>query len=395
MMPHSSRTIDRYGFSLIEAVTTLAIIAILSVGLVSIASSALRITQEQTTSNSLTKLREGVQGTPVVVSQDARTLFGYVGDMGNVPLVIEDLWDRGSQPAFAFDQVTMVGAGWNGPYLETDVVEYIDALGLDAWGNDFFYDTTPYVDPTLGLTVLGKLASLGPDRALDSEDDLTVLFLEPQIVSQVQGFVLDPLGQFLAGVDVVANFPANGTLTTASTTTDPFGFYSIDDVPYGNRSLTPEATLVVSPGTAQTTSGSGDDVEVYIQNLSANDVSFDELTVEWFVAPPAYLTRLRLDNTNIYNDNNPRLASGTLLSFATWTLEGSGVTIPPTTIQVQSATTNVPSITIDSVGLGETVRIRMNNFRDNQNGGGSTVDMTGVPFQLTFSNGSVLTFTPQ
>ena len=244
------------GFSLVEAVVTLGVIAIISVGLVSLAASAMTALLDATTTEVLTDMQRGVRGNPVVVAGGARTAFGYVGDMGNVPANLEDLWIKGSQPTFSFDTALGTGAGWQGPYLETDAVEFVGDLGRDGWGEGFFYDTIPYFDPTLGVTVFGKLASKGPDGILNNEDDLTVLFRRRQIVGLVQGFVRDQLGNAVSGVEVVANFPQNGVLTTGTVQTNDIGFYQFDEIPFGNRSLTPQPKLVLRPGSA-TTSGGG------------------------------------------------------------------------------------------------------------------------------------------
>ena len=109
-MPNETRThTSARGFSLIEAVVAIAVIATLSVGLVSLANSSMTILLDASTTETLTKMQRGVRGNPVVVAGSARTAFGYVGDMGNLPASLEDLWVKGSQPAFSFDTSKQTG----------------------------------------------------------------------------------------------------------------------------------------------------------------------------------------------------------------------------------------------------------------------------------------------
>ena len=393
MEPQNADRSLNSGFSLIEAVVTLAVIAIISVGLVSVAASAMTALLEATTREDLTDMQSAVRGNPVVVAGGARAAFGYVGDMGNLPANIEDLWIKGSQPVFSFDTALGTGAGWNGPYLETDAVQFIGDLGRDAWGEDFFYDTTQYFDPTLGVTIFGKLASKGADGVLSNEDDLTVLFRRRQIVGRVQGFVRDELGNAVSGVDVVANFPQNGILTTGTVKTNNIGFYQFAEIPFGRRSLTPQPKLIYAPGTAVTP---GANVRVTVNNFGENPTSITSLKVEYFIAPPAYFRRLRVGGVVVYNSINPRLASGDTVNFAAQGVSGTGEAFPATSIQIQSAVTNVGNISIGAgAGLGGSLEIRMELFRDIQNGaGGNPVNMAGVVFRLTFSDGSVVVFVP-
>ena len=388
----ADRNLDS-GFTLIEAVVTLAVIAIISVGLVSVAASAMTALLEATTREALTDMQRAVRGNPVVVASGARTAFGYVGDMGNLPVSLEDLWIKGSQPAFSFDPALRTGGGWNGPYLETDAVEFIGDLGRDAWGENFFYDTTQYFDRTLGVTVFGKLASNGADGVLNNEDDLTVLFRRRQIVGRVQGFVRDQLGNVVSGVEVVANFPQNGILTTSTAQTNDIGFYQFAEIPFGRRSLTPQPKLIYAPGTAVTP---GPSVRVTVNNFGTAATSITSVKVEYFIAPPAYFRRLRVGGVVVYNSLNPRLASGDTVNFAAQGVSGTGEAFPATPIQIQAAVTNVGDISIGAgAGLGGSLEIRMELFRDIQNGGGGNpVDPAGVVFRLTFSDGSIVVFVP-
>ncbi len=144
------------GFSLVETAATLAIVSILTAGMASVASSAMVMMQDEITSDRLRGLQRAILGDPVIVVNETRTAFGYVGDMGNLPTSLEDLWTKGTQPAFSFDTIKKTGAGWNGPYTQTDTVETLDSLMQDGYGNSLFYSPVPFTDPTFGADALGN-----------------------------------------------------------------------------------------------------------------------------------------------------------------------------------------------------------------------------------------------
>jgi len=64
-------------------------------------------------------------------------------------------------------------------------------------------------------------------------------------------------------------------------------------------------------------------------------------------------------------------------------------------IRIQSAFTQIPD---QDIGTGASAapsfRIRMENFKATESGGGANVDMTGISITMTFSDGSSATFTP-
>ena len=256
-----------FGFSLIEAIFTLAIITILSVGLVSVSGAAFNSVRRAATDDHLRSLERAISGDPVIVLNEARTSFGYVGDMGTLPVNLEDLWVKGSQASFSFDTSKKAGAGWTGPYLDTEIVEFIDGTGMDAWGTDLSYDNTPFSDSDFGANALGMLASFGPDGMTGGSDDITLHFFDAAIQSRVQGFVRDDTKNGVPGVGVTVNYPQGGALTSQTLLTDSLGYYFFTGIPFGNRSLTIEPRLVLAPDTAIVTGLNNDTVELGRQEL--------------------------------------------------------------------------------------------------------------------------------
>lgn len=228
------------GFTLIETATTLAVVSLVAVGLVSVSNYLLNRTQIEFTNDHLNELRRAINGNPVIVVNEARTSFGYLGDMGNLPTSLQDLWVKGSQPAFTFNAAKKAGAGWNGPYLEVTPTEMAAALAQDGWGNSITYSTSSFVDSAFGATVLAKLSSLGPDLTTSTADDIAINFFSAEVNSRVQGYVKDTNGNVVSGVGLTLNYPQNGVLLSQVVHTDDTGYYSASNVPFGNRSITIE-----------------------------------------------------------------------------------------------------------------------------------------------------------
>ena len=121
-------------------------------------------------------------------------------------------------------------------------------------------------------------------------------------------------------------------------------------------------------------------------------MTFNSLTAEF--SPVAYYTRVDIDNTTVYNDNSNRKGTGDVVNFENFMVAGSGSTALTTrAVRIQSAFTQVPDSQFGAAQAGGTRRIRLINFRTTQSGGGSPVNMSGVTFKVTFSDGSVAIFT--
>src|SRR5688572_19252858 len=127
------------GFTLTEAAATLSIISIILAGMVTVASNVLNKWQIDVTTDRMNELRRATTGNTVIIANESREAFGYLGDMGNVPTSHQDLWVKGSQTTFTFDTTEKTGGCWNGPYLEMRGLEFSDMLSLDGWGNSFAY----------------------------------------------------------------------------------------------------------------------------------------------------------------------------------------------------------------------------------------------------------------
>jgi type II secretory pathway pseudopilin PulG len=386
----------RNGFTLIDIIVVLAVTGILAGGMVTLGFQVINKEREDKTIEHLKRLKEAVMGDPLNVRHGVRTSFGYSGDMGVLPAGLNALYLKGVQPSYTFFSLSKAGAGWNGPYLDPELMEYLSTLTKDSFGQDLQYSTTPFVDATVGETVVGKITSSGRDDSVGTSDDLSVEFFSNELYSRVSGFVKDEEGDGVVGVTVAINYPSNGTLTSTSTVTDASGYYSFNNVPYGNLSLTPTPKLILASGSAFT-QDNGTKVTFSVINPSASSVSISSFLPVYNVNPPAYYERLYIggDASPEWDwQSNQRATSGETKAFTAVTLSAAPVTPEAVPLCVQSPVTEVPDICLTELGRGSAITVILEGFNSSQTGTGANLNMKGVPFTVTFSNGSVVTFTP-
>lgn len=376
----------------------LAIMAIMGSAITPLVVRAINNKRERVTIEALKEFKRAIIGDPEIVSNEIRTSFGYIGDMGTLPAKIEDLYQKGTQPSFTYDTTKKTGAGWNGPYIDPSLVENLAILKLDAYGNELTYDTTNFADPIVGVTVSAKITSAGRDHISKTSDDLSTYIYKPNAFSEVVGFVKDIEGNSVPGVETKINYPSVGTLTEATTTTDIDGLYQFTGIPYGNRSVTVIPKLIYAAGSGITKGAESSDVEFKITNFAANAISITSIKITYTVTPEAFFKEVKIAGQSVYNSENPRGSSGDIITFSPITITGTGAGISGKSfpIRIQSPTTQVADINIGKgAGKGGTAKIEIKHFKDAISGAANPVDMTGVTFTIEFSDGSVILFSPE
>ncbi|MBI5847998.1 MAG: prepilin-type N-terminal cleavage/methylation domain-containing protein [Nitrospirae bacterium] len=164
-VPHSGHR----GFTLIEVVVVMAIIAVLTGIMVPFIYRIWESTEVDTTRERMTDLKKAMVGDPKLVQNGVRTHFGFVGDNGQLPSTISNP-DFGGNYTISNDLLTgapMLYPNWKGPYMPAgyDVSTY----KKDAWGRHFIYTVT-----TVGSRrVAASLISAGPDGTLGTSDDIS------------------------------------------------------------------------------------------------------------------------------------------------------------------------------------------------------------------------------
>jgi len=400
------------GFSLLETTIALGVIGLVLTGGILLAFIDLNDTRDEETIDKLLQLKRAIVGDPRIVTKEARTDFGFIGDIGGIPATLSNLWIRGSTPIFSFDKTAKAGFGWQGPYMTVGPSEYFDQIGVDAWGSPIVYDTTAATSATTQQQYVARLISYGADYASGGGDDRTIEIYSTEASSKVVGYVRDSAKNPMAGVTVKINLPNGLTtsslaLTSKTTQTLSTGAFEFNDIPFGNRSIAIQPRLVYVSGSGVTTPpSSGDTVEFVVQNFSSSNVSFDCFKAEFdangsAAGGGAFYETLKVGNTTVFNYtdfSSNRAGTGEIVYFPTQSQSVvgagsiSGQTFP---IRVQNAFTQVPDQNIgESASRGGSVRITMGNFVSAETGNGSKVNMTQITITATIASGAACTTDP-
>ncbi len=390
--PYAAKANSSGGFGLVAIIIVLAMLGVAAGVAVLFVTQLRDIRGERLSRDEMTVLKEAIAGKKNLFAGAGRAEFGYVGTMGKVPSSLEDLYKKGSQAAFSFSSSKRIGAGWAGPYITPLVIENLDSLKKDPFGNDYEYTGAEFTRGD-GKVVSVRIRSTGPDGTLDSAitaslsgDDREVDILKTEAFSTLSGFVVDSgdIGQ--ADVAVFLNRPVDGAATSVSTSTDGTGAYSFSDVPFGIMIMNISSGLAVVAGTA--VSG-GDKITVKVQNNSENDISITSIEAVYDIT--AFYEVLKIGGAEVWNYNSgTRGASGDTKTFSAQTILGSGAAVDEEVLRVERSAQTIPNITVGA--LGEQKLIEYLNFRDAQTGSGNGVTMTGATVTLTFSDGSEVTF---
>ncbi|MFN3466940.1 MAG: carboxypeptidase-like regulatory domain-containing protein [Candidatus Brocadiales bacterium] len=392
-------TFSTQGFTVIEIIAVIAIIGLLGATITPLVFQHFTSRRGEVTVDKLEEFKKAIIGNPFVVGDDVRSSFGYLGDMGNLPTSLQDLYIQGAQPAYTYNTTLKVGAGWRGPYVDPSILEDLATLGLDAYKQQLVYSTTAVSDPPgqIDAPIVGSLTSTGPNRTQGGAvaDDRNIYIFRSESFATVSGFVRDTLGNRLGGATVTINYPSNGSITTSLPyVTKDDGYFTFSNIPYGNRSITVAPKLVYTVGSARAgdftsgdTDGIPDDIILYVTNLSDQPITVKAVKVyfDMGVSPPANYGDLLLPG---FDENDiSETAGGTsgeaakINGASVLTIGGSGNPSGQNyVIRVESAHTHIPDLNIRNFPAGETVRIEIQNFRR----GSSPLNVSGIPFMAEF-----------
>lgn len=216
------------GFTLVEVVLVVLLLSILgTITFTNLADQTDSRRYEETRAK-MEAIRVAILGDDSVDEQGSRTKFGYLGDMGRLPVTLDSLVTQGSQPTYAFDTFYGFGSGWRGPYISEQFTAGA-SVSVDGWGNNFTYATN-------GLL---SITSQGADKAAGGvvyDKDIVLQVPQNRYLSTVQGIVAN--GAIRIGTATVEiRYPVNGTQTAVTNSTTQSGFFVFSTVPYGPRSL--------------------------------------------------------------------------------------------------------------------------------------------------------------
>lgn len=240
--------IKRTGFTMLEMVIVIAIIAILAALITPIAVDQISQKRFDVCRDELKVLKKAIVGDPTLIEGGTRTSFGFVGDLGVLP---ENLADLMQQNAWPGSQTNANGFtwGWRGPYINEI---------KDPWGNDYFYERIGASVPNPMLQnlplVIARIWSSGPDQENDngSDDDLMIEIRPDEAFSMVSGNTLDNCFVSSQYQQIVLTYP-NGTGTPVQLTIVPglnqFIYNFANPIPIGVRqiSFTSNAGIAYDP----------------------------------------------------------------------------------------------------------------------------------------------------
>ncbi len=410
-MPHpglrpSSQSIrSRGGFSYLTIIVVLAMLGIAGGVAAVFSSQLLDIRRERQSRDELADIKQAIVGNTKYVVLDSRGDFGYIGNMGSLPSSLEDLYKKGSQPVYTFSTGKIVGAGWKGPYIVPLLIENVDSLKKDPFGNDYVYSTAQYTRSD-GEVVVAKITGKGADGTLDTSDDRFVEILKREVFATVTGSVTSPDGDALEGASVTLNTPVNGVLTTTTTTSDVSGNYSFSEVAFGVGSIEVEATADTGTGTSglgyvensAVTINSNTEVQFQISNLGEDSVTVTTIKIE-FTGASKFYNQIDWSGTVVWDSvidgGGTRGGSGeTKTLSSSQTIVGTSGAAASSTklLRVEESSTTADTVTLGTgAGTGGQVTITIGPFFANPTGGGSS-SMLSKTFTITFSDGSVVTF---
>jgi prepilin-type N-terminal cleavage/methylation domain-containing protein len=216
------------GFTLLEMVLVLTIVAIISTVLVPVLANPFTVDAYVETDKEMSAIVDAVYGRGEIGD------FGYLSSMGALPpattvdgvptIDVAALYKQPSDaenPASTIATLNVGGvpAGWNGPYLRSFMPDPV----RDSWGSPYRYDFNP------ANTSQWRITSFGPDRKFGTGDDLilpsstswfpTTGELEISLLlARAERRVVPMPDDYLAPVSGGARVPSLVTLTLPSAT---------------------------------------------------------------------------------------------------------------------------------------------------------------------------------
>ena len=231
-----------WGFSLIELVVILGVLAILAAVVTPSMMQQVGATRLEATRDETHVLYEAMVGPGA-----GGTNFAFLGDIGRLPNNLQELVQPGTLPSYTTATTRNVGIGWRGPYVNagTSPTDYL----TDGFGRTY----------TLAM---GQVRSTGPDGVANNTDDIVYPPMPPTLmgglnvtVKTITGgkTVVDP-----ANYRVDLFYALNGAQTSVADGAAPFSFANVHPGLHAVRvvktnnpgagNVVAQDTIVIRPG---------------------------------------------------------------------------------------------------------------------------------------------------
>jgi len=379
------RIFQQTGFTLIEVVLIIVIIGIMTTVAMKSLQPNIEAARETATMEEMESLEMAIIGDKNLVEGGIRSDYGYVGDVGSLPGSLDDLVTSPSGYTT-----------WHGPYIRSDFNEDAEDFKRDAWNQLYTY--------TGGVAIASAGGSAPLTRQFaSSASELTA----NTVTGNIYDGLGNPPGDSAASVTLAISYPdGSGGMTSSSTSPTASGGFSFANIiPIGNHNIwgiyspageTTSAYISVPPstklycelrfnggfwspggpgpggGSVEYVSGSAyaygagsnnNNLEFQIVNTSATDpATINSLTATYTASPVSYYGEITWDGTIIWSNG---------------THNGSG---------------DIAGFSDQNINAGQTVTIQLVDFRQNQGGSGLKIDVNGVSFIISFSNGDTINF---
>ena len=202
------------GFTLLELVVVIVIMGVLSLVAVRSFTSQTTTRRFEESRLEMEGLKRGIAGDEDRIQDGFRVDFGYVGDMGALPVALTNL-------------VTDPGGGnWSGPYVAVNFADNPNDYLFDAFNVAYIYTPAALTIQSTGANITISLAS----SATDLLNNTVLLFARDR-----NGFT--PQDADLPNITVTLNLQNSGVIGPDSLFASG-GLATIANVPVGNHTVT-------------------------------------------------------------------------------------------------------------------------------------------------------------
>jgi len=366
------------GFSLIELTIVIVVIGILVAVAMQSMTALVEDSRRVKTEREMEMLANAIVGNPSAMNGSLRSDFGYVGDIGAFPPNLQALYQNPGGYAT-----------WDGPYIPSGFTQDSTGFKTDEWGTLYGYSGGVTITSTgSGTTFTKKIADATSDYLLNTLNGTI-----KDANDSVPGPVYDD------SVDIKVTIPnGSGNTVTKTYRPDSTGIFTLDSLPVGTYPLRiiytpnvdtlfryitilprhrsnltykfasgyfssggsgPSGMLELVPGTESIYGGDCDKIKFDIVNNTGTDINVSSIKLTW-TSPVAYYERVKFEGPTVFDEGNPRSASGDVSTF-----------------------TSTKTVT-----NGSTVTVKIEKFRDNPTGVGGNTNMSSTTFTVLFSDGS-------